>query len=163
VNASSAILSSPVAVRGLGVLFTRGRGVDALARAVDEGWRPPVPLAAPFAPGGPCPAYPVDLQTHGEREVMRRLRRADRFTLLAAGFTNIPFNVFSLAAGFRNTLDPQTFFLGALAGRVVRFYLLGLLLFLFGPSVRRFVDRYLPAVSLLLLALFAVCLVWLRG
>lgn len=83
-NASSAILSSPVAVRGLGVLFTRGRGVDALARAVDEGWRPPVPLAAPFAPGGHCPAYPVDLQAHGEREVMRRLRRADRFTLLAA-------------------------------------------------------------------------------
>ncbi len=83
-NASATILSSPVAVRGLGILFTRGRGVDALARAVDEGWRPPVAVAASFAPGGHSPAYPVDLQAHGERDVLRRLRRADRFTLLAA-------------------------------------------------------------------------------
>lgn len=96
-------------------------------------------------------------------DVLRMYHDHAFFTLLAAGFTSIPFSVFSLAAGFRNTLDPWTFLLGALAGRVARFYLLGLLLFLFGSSVGRFIDRYLPAVSLLLLVLFAVCLVWLKG
>lgn len=75
-------------------------------------------------------------------------------TLLLAGFTNIPFSVFTIAAGFRRTLDPMTLFLGALAGRAVRFYLLGLLLTLFGPAVRRFIDRYLPAVSFAMLVLF---------
>lgn len=84
-------------------------------------------------------------------------------TLLLAGFTNIPFAIFTLAAGFRRTLDPLTFFLGALAGRAVRFYALGLLLFLFGASVKRFIDRWLPAVSLALVALFVLTILLVRG
>jgi membrane protein YqaA with SNARE-associated domain len=85
-------------------------------------------------------------------------------TLLLAGFTNIPFSVFTIAAGFRRTIDPMTFFLGALAGRAVRFYLLGLLLTLFGPAVKRLIDRYLPAISFAFLVLFvAVMLAFHRG
>lgn len=82
-------------------------------------------------------------------------------TLLLAGFTNIPFAIFTLAAGFRRTLDPMTLFLGALAGRAIRFYALGLLLFLFGPAVKRFIDRWLPAVSvgLVLLLILTIYLV----
>jgi membrane protein YqaA with SNARE-associated domain len=83
-------------------------------------------------------------------------------TLLLAGFTNIPFAIFTLAAGFRRTLDPMTLFLGALAGRAVRFYALGLLLFYFGPAVKRFIDRWLPAVSLGLVALFLLTIYLLR-
>jgi len=84
-------------------------------------------------------------------------------TLLLAGFTNIPFAIFTLAAGFRRTVDPLTFFLGALAGRAVRFYALGLLLFLFGASVKRFIDRWLPAVSLALVALSVLTIFLVRG
>jgi membrane protein YqaA with SNARE-associated domain len=83
-------------------------------------------------------------------------------TLLLAGFTNIPFAIFTLAAGFRRTLDPMTLFLGALAGRSVRFYALGLLLFLFGPAVKRFIDRWLPAVSIALVALFLLTIYLVR-
>lgn len=84
-------------------------------------------------------------------------------TLLLAGFTNIPFSVFTIAAGFRRTIDPMTFFLGVLAGRAVRFYLLGLLLRLFGPAVKGFIDRYLPAVSFGVLVVFVVVMLALRG
>jgi membrane protein YqaA with SNARE-associated domain len=82
--------------------------------------------------------------------------------LVLAGFTNIPFAVFTLAAGFHRTLEPGTLLLGALLGRSVRFYLLALLLFLFGPAVRRFLDRYLALVSLALALLFVGSLFLLR-
>lgn len=68
---------------GLGALFTRGRGANALCRAVREGWRPPADLSAPFAPGGAAPAYGVDLAALGDAALLSKLRRADRFTQLA--------------------------------------------------------------------------------
>lgn len=78
-------MSPPFAsLRGLGLLFHRGRGLPALRAAVREGARPPVDLPAPFAPGGTTPAFPVDLAAHGDRDLLARLRRADRFTQLAA-------------------------------------------------------------------------------
>jgi membrane protein YqaA with SNARE-associated domain len=84
-------------------------------------------------------------------------------TLLLAGFTNLPFNLFTIAAGFRNTLDPATLFFGALAGRAIRFYLLAVLLTLFGPSVKRLLDRYFPVVSFVFLVLFVGALILFHG
>jgi membrane protein YqaA with SNARE-associated domain len=84
-------------------------------------------------------------------------------TLLLAGFTNLPFNVFTIAAGFRMTLDPATLFFGALAGRALRFSLMALLLTLFGPSVKRLLDRYFPVVSFVALVLFIGALLLFHG
>jgi membrane protein YqaA with SNARE-associated domain len=75
-------------------------------------------------------------------------------TLLLAGFTNIPFSVFTIAAGFRKTIDPVTFALAASAGRAIRFFSLGALLFVFGPRVKVLIDRYLPVISLAVLLAF---------
>lgn len=64
-------------------------------------------------------------------------------TLLIAGFTMIPFMVFSLAAGFNATLSPGVLFIGALFGRLIRFVPIGLLLLMFGPRVKFYFDHYL--------------------
>lgn len=74
--------------------------------------------------------------------------------LLASGFTNIPYFIFTIAAGYRQTLDLATFVLAAAAGRLLRFLLLGALLYFFGAAVGRFLRRYFPAVSLGILVLF---------
>ena len=83
--------------------------------------------------------------------------------LLLAGFTTIPFSVFTIAAGFRRTLDPVTLGLASLAGRAVRFYLVGGLLYFFGPAMKRYLDRYLPAAALIMLGLFVLVFVVVRG
>jgi 3-oxoacyl-[acyl-carrier-protein] synthase II len=70
-------------VAGMGILFCRGRGGDALERAAREGWKPPTLVAAPFDPRGTSPAFPVDLSRLGDRSLLSRLRRADRFSQLA--------------------------------------------------------------------------------
>jgi membrane protein YqaA with SNARE-associated domain len=79
--------------------------------------------------------------------------------LLGSGFTNIPFFLFTIAAGFRHTVEFGTFLLAAAAGRLVRFLLVGALLYFFGPAVGRFLRRYFPAVSLAALVLFLL-MIW---
>ena len=84
------------------------------------------------------------------------------WTLLFAGFTSIPFSVFTIAAGFHHTLEPLTLLAGAAMGRVLRFYLLATVLVIGGPSVRRLIERHLPAVSLVLLIVVIAGLVLAR-
>ena len=74
-------------------------------------------------------------------------------TLLLAGFTNIPFFVFTIAAGFKSTLSLALLVAGSVAGRALRFYCLALLIFFFGPAVKRFLERHLVAFSFAMLGL----------
>ena len=82
--------------------------------------------------------------------------------LLLAGFTSIPFSVFTIAAGFHHTLGPLTLLGGAILGRVLRFYLLAGLLVLGGPSIRRVIERHLPALSIAVLLLIGAGFLLLR-
>jgi membrane protein YqaA with SNARE-associated domain len=78
--------------------------------------------------------------------------------LLLAGFTMIPFMVFSMAAGFNATVDPATVFLAALCGRVIRFVPLGILLHVFGSRAKHYFDHFLGrtvlALGLVVILLF---------
>jgi membrane protein YqaA with SNARE-associated domain len=79
-------------------------------------------------------------------------------TLLLAGFMPIPFQVFTFAAGFNGAIPVLTFMLAALAGRMLRFYCVGTLLFVFGQRIRDLLDKYLALVSL---ALAIFVLLWI--
>ena len=70
--------------------------------------------------------------------------------LLFAGFTSIPFMVFTIAAGCNATVEPLTLLLAALCGRLIRFVPLGGLLYLFGPRVKSYFDRYFGRTILIL-------------
>jgi membrane protein YqaA with SNARE-associated domain len=94
------------------------------------------------------------------QSVLGRYHDHPYWALLASGFANIPFFVFTIAAGYRHTVEFGTFLLAAATGRLVRFLLVGTLLALFGPAVGRFLRRYFPAVSLAALALFLL-MIWL--
>jgi membrane protein YqaA with SNARE-associated domain len=83
-------------------------------------------------------------------------------TLLLAGFTNIPFFVFTIAAGFRSTLSLSLLLAGAVAGRVLRFYCLASLIFFFGPAVRRLLEKHLLVFSFGLLGLFIAVILLTR-
>jgi membrane protein YqaA with SNARE-associated domain len=74
-----------------------------------------------------------------------------------AGFTPIPYKVFTIGAGvFHIAFAP--FFAASLVGRSLRFFAVGGLIYCFGAPVRSFIDRYLNwlawALMILLLAGF---------
>ncbi len=67
--------------------------------------------------------------------------------VLAAGFTPIPFKVMTIASGVAG-MALLPFALGALLGRTARFFLVAALLYLFGPPIRGFIERYLGPLIL---------------
>jgi membrane protein YqaA with SNARE-associated domain len=94
--------------------------------------------------------------------VLQLYRENALWTLLFAGFTSIPFSVFTIAAGFHHTIGPMTLLTGASMGRILRFYLLAGVLVAGGPAVRRLIEKHLPAVSLAIFLLAAACFVLIR-
>ena len=67
--------------------------------------------------------------------------RYDAWAVGIAGFTPIPYKVFTIAAGmFR--IDFTVFVLTSAVSRSARFFLVGGLIYMFGPRIHRFIDRY---------------------
>ena len=62
------------------------------------------------------------------------------WAILIAAFTPIPYKVFTILAGIMN-LDLKPFLLASLIGRSARFLTVGALIFIFGESIRDFIDH----------------------
>jgi membrane protein YqaA with SNARE-associated domain len=74
------------------------------------------------------------------------------WAVFSAGFTPIPYKVFTIAAGvFR--IDLGTFLLASGLSRAARFGLVGLLIWRFGAPVKTFIDRYFNLLSVLFVIL----------
>lgn len=72
--------------------------------------------------------------------------------IFAAGFTPIPFKIFTIAAGVFSINFP-VFVLASLIGRGLRFFLVATMFYYFGTSVRRLIERYFNLLTILLLIL----------
>ena len=68
-------------------------------------------------------------------------RRYDVWAVGLAGFTPIPYKLFSISAGAFG-LDFKRFVLASIVGRGGRFFLVGLVIMLFGERVKAFLDTY---------------------
>jgi membrane protein YqaA with SNARE-associated domain len=65
----------------------------------------------------------------------------DFFAIFLAGLTPIPYKVFTLSAGVF-AINFPVFVLASILSRGLRFFLEAALIFWFGPSISRFIDRY---------------------
>jgi len=63
-------------ISGIGIVFTRGRGIDSFEKALKEGWREP-------SWTGSIPAYRVGQETLTDASLSKKMRRADRFSRMA--------------------------------------------------------------------------------
>jgi membrane protein YqaA with SNARE-associated domain len=88
------------------------------------------------------------------RAVERYYKRYDVWAVGIAGFTPIPYKVFTVSAG-TFLLDFKRFLLASALGRGGRFFLVAGLFFFFGEPIGGFVKKYLNLLSVL----FAVLLV----
>ena len=73
-------------------------------------------------------------------------------SIAIAGFTPIPYKVFTIAAGVFHIPIP-TLIGASLVGRAGRFVLVGGLIRLFGPTIREFIDRYFNILSIVFVVL----------
>jgi membrane protein YqaA with SNARE-associated domain len=72
--------------------------------------------------------------------------------ILAAGFTPLPYKVFTIAAGTCN-VDLATFALASAISRSARFFLVAGLIEWLGPAIKEKIDKYFDVLSILFLVL----------
>jgi membrane protein YqaA with SNARE-associated domain len=79
-------------------------------------------------------------------------KRYDVWAVGLSAFGPIPYKVFTISAGVF-LLDFRRFFLASFLGRAGRFFLVGMLITLFGRSVQAFIENYLEAALLIFFVL----------
>lgn len=80
-------------------------------------------------------------------EIVRQLYTDNAFAAIAlAGFTIIPYKVFTIAAGAFEVPFHILVVASALS-RSARFFLVAALFFFFGPPIKKLIDRYFEAVA----------------
>jgi membrane protein YqaA with SNARE-associated domain len=88
------------------------------------------------------------------QRVQQLYRDWDAIAVAVAGFTPIPYKVFTIAAGVFE-INFTTFLLASIVSRSARFFLISGLIWWLGPRIRAFIERYFN----LLTVVFAVLLV----
>jgi membrane protein YqaA with SNARE-associated domain len=95
-------------------------------------------------------AVPI-LRLYGALEKIEHIRELyrqyDAWVVATAGFTPIPYKLFTLGAGACG-VNLLVFTLASLAGRGARFYLISLAVWRFGPQIKPFLDKYFDLISI---------------
>jgi membrane protein YqaA with SNARE-associated domain len=84
--------------------------------------------------------------------VQRHYQRWDVWAVAVAGFTPIPYKVFTISAGVF-LLDFIRFVIASMLSRSARFFLVAGLFYLFGPTINQFIFRYFNILSILFIVL----------
>ena len=82
-------------------------------------------------------------------------KRYDVWAVGAAAFTPIPYKVFTITAGIAE-LRFWPFMLVSVIGRGARFFLIGLLVFFFGPQIQAVIDQYFELLTISFLVLIVL-------
>lgn len=78
--------------------------------------------------------------------------RYDAWVVAIAGFTPIPYKVFTIAGGAFK-IDPVVFVIASVLGRGARFFLVAWLIYHFGPPIKTFIDRYFNILTYVFMVL----------
>ncbi len=79
--------------------------------------------------------------------VLEEFKQNAFLAMFLAGFTPIPFKVFTLAAGVAQ-IALLPFILGSIVSRTLRFSIEGMLIYFWGPSIRKFTEDYFDKITL---------------
>lgn len=71
----------------------------------------------------------------------------DFWIIFTAGFTPIPYKVFTITSGVFE-LNLVMFFIASVISRGARFFLIAFLIWKFGPDIKRFIERYFNMLAL---------------
>jgi membrane protein YqaA with SNARE-associated domain len=87
--------------------------------------------------------------------IKRLFDRYDAWAVVIAGFTPIPYKIFTIAAGaFRIRFG--TFVIASIIGRAGRFFLVAGLIYFYGEVIRAFIDRYFNLLSVAFIVLLVL-------
>lgn len=80
-------------------------------------------------------------------EVQNRFLEYGGWAVAVAGFTPIPYKVFTIASGAAQ-LSLPTFVTASILSRSARFFLVSSLIYYFGPTIKSFIDTYFNLLTI---------------
>ncbi len=86
--------------------------------------------------------------------VQQYFKEYDVWIVGTAGFTPIPYKLFTITAGFARS-NFLSFMVVSLLARSARFFLVAGLIWKFGPQIKSFIDRYFNILSVIFVVLLA--------
>lgn len=93
--------------------------------------------------------------------VQEYFKAYDVWIVGTAGFTPIPYKLFTITAGFVHS-NFITFMIVSLVARSARFFLVAGLIWKFGPQIKIFIDRYFNILSIAFVVLLAAGFVLIK-
>ncbi len=87
--------------------------------------------------------------------------RYDAWAVGIAGFTPIPYKVFTIAAGAFK-ISFVVFIVASTVSRSARFFLVGGLIYFFGPEIQAFIDKYFNLLAVVFTVLLVGSFVFLK-
>ena len=97
--------------------------------------------------------------THKMQYIKDLYMQYDAWAIGIAGFTPIPYKVFTISAGAFD-INFTVFLIASAVSRAARFFLVGGLIYIFGPKIQAFIDKYFNILAIafvvLLVAGFAI-------
>ncbi|MEA2059305.1 MAG: VTT domain-containing protein [Thermodesulfobacteriota bacterium] len=79
-------------------------------------------------------------------------RDYDAWAVSIAGFTPLPYKLFTITAGALSVSFP-VFFIASACSRTLRFLMVGGLIFVFGPKIQIFINKYFNILSIVFVVL----------
>ncbi len=76
----------------------------------------------------------------------------DAWAIGIAGFTPIPYKVFTISAGAFN-INFSVFIIASTISRSARFFLVGSFIYIFGPRIQTFIDKYFNILAVAFMVL----------
>lgn len=89
------------------------------------------------------PGFSIDLYN----SIKELFNQWDFWVIFTAGFTPIPYKVFTITSGVFD-LNMPMFVLASFISRGLRFFLIAYLIWRFGASIKHFIDKYFNALAL---------------
>ena len=84
--------------------------------------------------------------------VTRLYQKWDALIVFSAGFTPLPYKLFTIAAG-ASKVNFLTFMVASLLSRSARFFLVAVVIYYFGAPVKKYIDRYFNILSIAFMVL----------
>lgn len=93
--------------------------------------------------------------------VQQYFKDYDVWIVGTAGFTPIPYKLFTITAGFVHS-NFVTFMIVSLLARSARFFLVAGLIWKFGPQIKKFIDKYFNILSIAFVVLLVAGFVLIK-
>ena len=94
-------------------------------------------------------------------QVQHLYQKHDALAVFAAGFTPLPYKLFTITAGAFH-IDFSKFMLVSLLSRSARFFLVAAFIWKFGEPVKKYIDRYFNILSIVFMVLLVGCFILIK-